>query len=78
MCREISDELTLFSQELQRSLSPQALQELAKKVGFVQRTSNRKGLISREWNGSFFGTDHKSTFLYDLDIRYSFVFSFAN
>lgn len=39
MCHEISDELTLFSQELQRSLSPQALQELAKKVGFVQRTS---------------------------------------
>lgn len=32
MSREISDELTLFSQELQRSLSPQALQELAKKV----------------------------------------------
>ncbi|MDQ0884600.1 hypothetical protein QFZ73_005739 [Peribacillus sp. V2I11] len=39
MSREISDELTLFSQELQRSLAPQALQELAKKVGFVQRTS---------------------------------------
>lgn len=39
MSREISDELTLFSQELQRSLSPQALQDLAKKVGFVQRTS---------------------------------------
>ncbi|MET3322355.1 UNVERIFIED_ORG: hypothetical protein ABIC97_005491 [Peribacillus simplex] len=39
MSREISDELTLFSQELQRSLSPEALQELAKKVGFVQRTS---------------------------------------
>ncbi|WP_408008094.1 IS4 family transposase [Pseudalkalibacillus sp. A8] len=35
----VSDELTLFSQELQRSLSPQALQQLAKKVGFVQRTS---------------------------------------
>ncbi|MFC0273972.1 IS4 family transposase [Metabacillus herbersteinensis] len=39
MCQEVSDELALFSQELQRSLSPQALQQLAKKVGFVQRTS---------------------------------------
>ncbi|SFD52786.1 hypothetical protein SAMN05428981_101776 [Bacillus sp. OV194] len=39
MCREVSDELTLFSQELQSSLSPQALQQLAKKVGFVQRSS---------------------------------------
>lgn len=35
----ISDELKLFSQELQRYLSPHALQELAKKVGFVQRSS---------------------------------------
>ncbi|MGM0878620.1 MAG: IS4 family transposase, partial [Bacillota bacterium] len=39
MCHEVSGALTLFSQELQRSLSPQALQQLAKKVGFVQRTS---------------------------------------
>ena len=39
MCHEVSDELTLFSQELQRSLSPQALQQLAEKVGFVQWTS---------------------------------------
>ncbi|MGX9933661.1 IS4 family transposase [Virgibacillus salarius] len=39
MCCETSDELTLFSQELQRSLSPQVLQQLAKEVGFVQRTS---------------------------------------
>ncbi|UOQ91472.1 IS4 family transposase [Halobacillus shinanisalinarum] len=39
MSREISDELTLFSQELQRSLSPKVLQQLAKEVGFVQRTS---------------------------------------
>ncbi|WP_156177809.1 hypothetical protein [Bacillus sp. SA1-12] len=39
MYREASDDLTLFTQELQRSLSPQALQQLAKKVGFVQRTS---------------------------------------
>ncbi|EJR58076.1 hypothetical protein IK3_05225 [Bacillus toyonensis] len=35
----ISDELALFSQELQRYLSPHALQQLAKKVGFVRRTS---------------------------------------
>lgn len=39
MCHEVSGELTLFSQKLQRSLSSQALQQLAKKVGFVQRTS---------------------------------------
>ncbi|MDT9027466.1 IS4 family transposase [Rossellomorea yichunensis] len=39
MCRKVSDELSLFSQELQRSLSPQVLQQLAKKVGFVQRAS---------------------------------------
>jgi hypothetical protein len=36
---DVLNELILFSQELQRSLSPQALQQLAKKVGFVQRTS---------------------------------------
>jgi transcription elongation factor len=39
MYSEASNELTLFSQELQRSLSPQALQQLVRKVGFVQRTS---------------------------------------
>lgn len=39
MCSEVLDELTLLFQELQRTLSPQALQQLAKKVGFVQRTS---------------------------------------
>lgn len=39
MRREVSDELTLFSQELQRSLSPQTLQNLGRKVGFVQRKS---------------------------------------
>jgi hypothetical protein len=35
----ISEELTLFSQEIQRCLSPDVLHELAKTVGFVQRTS---------------------------------------
>lgn len=39
MCRKVSDELSLFSQELQQSLSPHVLKQLAKKVGFVQRTS---------------------------------------
>lgn len=33
------DDLNLFSQELQQYFSPQALQQLAKEVGFVQRTS---------------------------------------
>jgi hypothetical protein len=32
-------ELTLFAQELQRFLSPIALQEIAKQVGFVKRSS---------------------------------------
>ncbi|MBX9955112.1 IS4 family transposase [Peribacillus simplex] len=35
----ISSELTLFAQELQRFLSPIVLQENAKQVGFVQRSS---------------------------------------
>ncbi|SDY94428.1 hypothetical protein SAMN04488156_103134 [Bacillus sp. 166amftsu] len=34
-----SDELQLFSKELQRYMSPHALNELARKVGFVQRKS---------------------------------------
>jgi hypothetical protein len=38
MCSEV-DEITLFSHELQRSLSSQALQQLARKIGFVQRPS---------------------------------------
>ncbi|KIL72972.1 IS4 family transposase [Bacillus badius] len=38
MC-SVSNEITLFSHELQRSLSPQSLQQLARKVGFVQRMS---------------------------------------
>ena len=33
----ISEELYLFSEELQTVLSPTVLQELAKQVGFVQR-----------------------------------------
>ncbi|MCY9746385.1 IS4 family transposase [Paenibacillus larvae] len=35
----IPNELALFSQELQRHLSPHVLQQLARKEGFVQRTS---------------------------------------
>nr|WP_088327993.1 IS4 family transposase [Bacillus cereus] len=35
----VSDEMNLFSQELQNYFSPIALQKLTKKVGFVQRTS---------------------------------------
>ncbi len=34
-----SEELHLFSQELQRFLSPIVLQKIAKQVGFVQRSS---------------------------------------
>jgi hypothetical protein len=39
MCHKVSNELTLFSQELQRSFSPQVLHQMAKKVGFTQRAS---------------------------------------
>lgn len=35
----VSDELNLFSQELQIYFSPSSLQQLAKEVGFVQRIS---------------------------------------
>jgi hypothetical protein len=35
----ILEELTLFSQEIQRCLSSDLLRELTKTVGFVQRTS---------------------------------------
>ncbi|OIK15101.1 hypothetical protein BIV60_10220 [Bacillus sp. MUM 116] len=42
MCGEVLNELAPFSKELQRSLSPQALQQLAKKVGFVQRISKHQ------------------------------------
>lgn len=35
----ISDELQLFSKELQQHMSPHALDQLARKVGFVQRKS---------------------------------------
>ncbi|MCU5275443.1 IS4 family transposase [Bacillus cereus group sp. BfR-BA-01349] len=39
MSISISDELQLFAQEIQRFLSPNALQALARDVGFVQRLS---------------------------------------
>ncbi|MGF6950170.1 hypothetical protein QF028_002675 [Neobacillus sp. B4I6] len=35
----ISNELNLFAQELQYFLSPVVLQDIAKQVGFVQRTN---------------------------------------
>lgn len=35
----ISSELTLFAQKIQHSLSTIVLKEIAKKVGFVQRSS---------------------------------------
>lgn len=44
----VSSELTLFAKELQRFLSPIVLQEIAKQVGFVQRSSKYQanGLIA--------------------------------
>ncbi|PES28690.1 IS4 family transposase, partial [Bacillus thuringiensis] len=35
----ISDELQLFSKELQRHMSSYVLEQLAREIGFVQRTS---------------------------------------
>ncbi len=35
----VSDELQLFAQEIQSFLSPNILRDLARDVGFVQRTS---------------------------------------
>ncbi|MGQ8826799.1 IS4 family transposase [Bacillus sp. NA_146.1] len=39
----ISDELELFSKELQRYMSPHALEKLARELGFVQRKSKYRG-----------------------------------
>ena len=39
MSISVSDELQLFAQEIQRFLSPNTLRDLARDVGFVQRTS---------------------------------------
>ncbi|MEH7052036.1 IS4 family transposase, partial [Bacillus pseudomycoides] len=39
MSISVSDELQLFGQELQSFLSPHILRDLARDVGFVQRTS---------------------------------------
>ncbi|PGL44002.1 IS4 family transposase, partial [Bacillus cereus] len=39
MSISVSDELQLFAQEIQKSLSPNILRDLARDVGFVQRTS---------------------------------------
>ena len=39
MSLSFSEKLHLFSQELQRFLSPNILKEIAKKVGFVKRSS---------------------------------------
>ena len=39
MSISVSDELQLFAQEIQRFLSPNALQDVARDVGFVQRLS---------------------------------------
>ncbi|EJR29940.1 hypothetical protein III_05709 [Bacillus mycoides] len=39
MSISVSDELQLFAQEIQSLLSPSILQNLARDVGFVQRTS---------------------------------------
>ncbi|GMR63821.1 IS4 family transposase [Bacillus cereus] len=39
MCFSIQDELQLYSQELQRYMLPDALEQLAKNIGFVKRKS---------------------------------------
>lgn len=39
MSISVSDKLQLFAQEVQRFLSPNILRDIARDVGFVQRTS---------------------------------------
>ena len=39
MSVSVSDELQLFVQEIQNFLSPNTLRDLARDVGFIQRTS---------------------------------------
>ncbi len=39
MSVSVSNELQLFAQEIQNFLSPNTLRDLARDVGFVQRTS---------------------------------------
>ncbi|ETT76671.1 transposase C [Bacillus mycoides FSL H7-687] len=39
MSNSVSDDLQLFAQEIKSLLSPNTLQNLARDVGFVQRTS---------------------------------------
>ena len=55
MSISVSDELQLFAQEIQNFLSPNFLRDLARDVGFVQRTSKyqAKDLVALcIWMGS--------------------------
>ncbi|CAH2465255.1 Transposase [Bacillus mycoides KBAB4] len=49
MSISVSDELQLFAQEIQNFLSPKFLRDLARDVGFVQRTSKNqaKGSVAK-------------------------------
>ncbi|EOP75442.1 hypothetical protein BWGOE2_28850 [Bacillus mycoides] len=49
MSISVSDELQLFAQEIQNFLSPKFLRDLARDVGFVQRTSKyqAKGSVAK-------------------------------
>lgn len=42
MSMSVSDELQLFAQEIQNSLSPNTLRNFARDVGFVQRASKHQ------------------------------------
>ncbi|MDC2867918.1 hypothetical protein [Bacillus sp. BP-3] len=42
----ISDELELFSKELQRYMSPHVLEQLAREIGFVQRKRVKKRKVT--------------------------------
>ncbi|PHA46596.1 IS4 family transposase, partial [Bacillus pseudomycoides] len=45
MSISVSDELQLFAQEIQSFLSPNILRDLARDVGFVQRTSKYQAKV---------------------------------
>ncbi|PFX88602.1 hypothetical protein COL41_29035 [Bacillus mycoides] len=47
MSVSVSNELQLFAQEIQSALSPNALRDLARDVGFVQRTSKYQAFFQK-------------------------------
>ncbi len=62
MSISVSDELQLFAQEIQSFLSPNTLRDLARDVGFVQRTSKYKAIyMIKDYFLLLFQTIQKNT-----------------